>query len=971
MPCNLNLLGGLSVSNGDRGVSSFVVKESGWVFAYLALSPERRFPQEELAELFWPHKFAPDNPKFGPEQGLESLRKALTHLRAHLSEDLGLNPDAIVKIEDGAVFVVPGSVESDAARFQWLADAGDEALTAELKVERLREAISLYKGELLPGLTEWYWMPKRRQLKNSFYRAFLDLCRMLGGIGAWQEAENLCFRVIAMRPLYESPNRALMEVLERQGKYQEALDHFREYERLPRTEEDLPPSQGLRLYVQALHARWRGEAGPPDVQPDSSPLPQNGQPPFRADGGALGEKPDRIEQLPMSRGPFIGREAEIGVLVAALETHRAVILVGFPGIGKTRLALELARRRVDAYDAVVFVNLANVFDADDIHQAIASAIDLPFPSGQCPLLRVTSALGSREALVVLDNFEQLAEEGPECVSLLLKALPKLTVVITTRRALDLLGALEIEIESLKTPDEADTYKTILESDCVQLFRARAGIASPEFEIAAENAAAVAEICRRLNGIPLAIEMVAARAGSLDLNSVQSEPIEDLFRSLATEDPRVDSRHRSMRGTFNWSYRLLPVPAMVALKRLSVFRGGWTQNAAKAICKFAPELLDLLQDCHLVVAEHGPNSTIRFAMPEILREYAEELLSGRDNAFLARNHAAYYLKFAEKARAGLRGADQGAWLRRLEADHFNIQHVLAESGATDPEAALRLACHLPLYWDLKGHWGFGHARLRELLGRTPEVDPRLRAHAALAISNLAQRLGKYADSEAALTGAIDHCRDHGFRDLEAIGLGNLGRIWKEQGRFDEAALCLDQCLGVCRELGERYVEALTLANLGSLCYQSGNYASAREHLEAAVEILKEFRLGNGLADAMNNLGGVMRELGGREEARLMLISALELRREIEDLNGQAYSFDEFARLAAAQGAHKLAARLLATANVLRTNHSFELTPVEKESHAAFVGTLKAELGPSDFDAEWRVGCRWPPDEAANAVLTGAV
>lgn len=427
----------------------------------------------------------------------------------------------------------------------------------------------------------------------------------------------------------------------------------------------------------------------------------------------------------------------------------------------------------------------------------------------------------------------------------------------------------------------------------------------------------------------------------------------------------------MRGTFNWSYRLLPVPAMVAFKRLSVFRGGWTQNAAKAICKFAPELLDLLQDCHLVVAEHGPNSTIRFAMPEILREYAEELLSGRDNAFLARNHAAYYLKFAEKARAGLRGADQGAWLRRLEADHFNIQHVLAESGATDPEAALRLACHLPLYWDLKGHWGFGHARLRELLGRTPEVDPRLRAHAALAISNLAQRLGKYADSEAALTGAIDHCRDHGFRDLEAIGLGNLGRIWKEQGRFDEAALCLDQCLGVCRELGERYVEALTLANLGSLCYQSGNYASAREHLEAAVEILKEFRLGNGLADAMNNLGGVMRELGGREEARLMLISALELRREIEDLNGQAYSFDEFARLAAAQGAHKLAARLLATANVLRTNHSFELTPVEKESHAAFVGTLKAELGPSDFDAEWRVGCRWPPDEAANAVLTGAV
>ncbi len=715
---------------------------------------------------------------------------------------------------------------------------------------------------------------------------------------------------------------------------------------------DLEP--GIRLLDLGLY-RLGAETEPEHVwQIMIADMPATSFPRLRAEVGMS-------NRLPLQRTRFFGREAEMERLSALLkpvpdtaspasisdvpETSnpsqrkqcppllRLVTLTGPGGIGKTRLALEAGARLEPRWEgAVWFLGMADIADASLIPTVLVTALGLPRSGVIEPLDQVVAALGTRPALLLMDNFEHLVEEGARWVDLLLQRVPTLTCLVTSRQRLEIAGEHEMALSPLPVPalpvrtrrhsplspaanselliepsllssEGAFSAESFLVYDSVQLFVDRAQEVKPDFQITAGNATAIATLCLGLEGIPLAIELAAARAQVLTPSQMVKQ-LQDRFAFLVSRRRDMAARHRALLSTVEWSYRLLSDELKQIFARLSVFRGGWDLAAAEAICMDQDtvplDALAQLRDCSLVLAaEEG--ETIRFGMLETLREYAQYRLqeSGESHEVKTR-HRNYFLTFAETVRPKLMGAEQAQGTVLLEREHENLRQALTFC-LEEPEggkAGLRLAAALQRFWWARGYLKEGRHYLAAALARHGEGQEYLsvRADALNGEGSLAAAQGDYASARALNEESLTIRRALRDRCDISKSLGNLGSVVMAQGDYTTARALHEESLVIERELGDKLRISVPLNNLGQLAYAQGDLEQARTLHEESLKLKREVADEQGIAASLNNLGNVIEDQGDYETARTLYEEALSLNRKLGTRGWQANNLGNLANVA---------------------------------------------------------------------------
>jgi predicted ATPase/class 3 adenylate cyclase/Tfp pilus assembly protein PilF len=673
--------------------------------------------------------------------------------------------------------------------------------------------------------------------------------------------------------------------------------------------------------------------------------------------------------LPQQLTSFIGREREIEELRALLDgsaetsSPRLVTLLGPGGCGKTRLALQVAADLLDAYrDGVWQVELAALTDPTLVPQAVASAVGVREEPGRPLSATLIEYFQPRQLLLVLDNCEHLVAASAALVHELLRTCPRLRVLATSREVLGVPGEMGWRVPSLSLPEErkgsaqrpvpgarsgpgtghrALGTESLMACEAPRLFIERARSSQPQFALTEENARAVVQICRRLDGLPLAIELAAARVRLLPVEQIAAR-LDDRFRLLSAGSRTLLPRQQTLRALIDWSYDLLSEPERAFWRRLSVFAGGFMLEAAEAVCSDEVdssqltvdsgkenlsslstvncqlstfEILDLLTslvDKSLVLAEEPSAESWdvdvepRYRLLETIRQYGAELLQdAAEETALRERHAAYYLRFAEEAETHLRGAEQRAWLERLETEHANLRAALAwwtEQGKT--EAGLRMAGALWRFWTVRGYLAEGRARLAELLTRAPSASEDaaspVRAKALHGAGALAWSQGDYPAARAFYQESLTVWRELGDHRGAAASLSNLGTVATEQGDYEAALSLYEESLAIYRELQDPRGIALSLNNMGLISYHRGDDARARELYEESLQIKRTLGDEHGIANSLTNLGHVAARQGDHAAARALYEESLERRRELGDRGGIALTLRELGNVAYCSG-----------------------------------------------------------------------
>jgi predicted ATPase/DNA-binding SARP family transcriptional activator len=548
--------------------------------------------------------------------------------------------------------------------------------------------------------------------------------------------------------------------------------------------------------------------------------------------------------LPPVLDRFFGRQDELARLQGMLltERRRLVTITGPPGSGKTRLALEVARGLLEEFHgAVWFVPLQELTGPGVVLEAVLEALDLPRRPGAEPLAQITEVLSRQPSVLVLDNFEQLVEEGASEVRRLLERVPRLSCLVTSRRGLDLTGETQWLLAPLPVPGGRTGIPELIECPSVQLFVDRAQAVRPDFQITAATAPAVSELCDRLEGIPLALELAAARSQVLGPGHMLAQ-LQRRFEFLVSRRRDVGERHRSLQTAVEWSYRLLPDELQRSFRRLSVFRGAWTVEAAATVCEEpqALEHLTQLEECSLIVTEAGTDSDeeLRFRMLETLREYGQEMLSSEESTALGQRHAEYHLALAEGGRVKGALASGEGWPRRPAREREDCRAALHwfQSAPDGTEQGLRLAAATALVW---GPPAEGQRLLAEMLAREDAGDhPAAQAKALGTAGHLACVMGDLAGARALLEEACRAAREVGDEHVLTEGLFWLGVVTSEEGHSEAARALLEESLSVAQQAADEPGIASARRFLGKLARSAGDLRLARVRLEESLALLRQ-------------------------------------------------------------------------------------------------------------------------------------
>jgi predicted ATPase/pimeloyl-ACP methyl ester carboxylesterase/DNA-binding CsgD family transcriptional regulator len=682
--------------------------------------------------------------------------------------------------------------------------------------------------------------------------------------------------------------------------------------------------------------------------------------------------------LPSQPTRLIGRErelAELGQQLARSEV-RLLTLTGPAGTGKTRLAIHLAAERGETFEhGSVFVDLAPVRDPALVVSALASGLGL-LDVGSQPLIdTVTHFVRDRHLLVVLDNFEQVLEAAPLLADLL-AASPRLSLLVTSRAALRLWRwEHEFPVAPLALPDPRHPRlpESLDNVPSVALFVERARARRPDFALGPHNASAVAEICVRLDGLPLALELAAAGIKLLSPQAILTRLQRrlDLIGEGGADFPR---RHQTLRAAVGWSYDLLSAPERALLRRLAVFVGGFNLDVAEAMCagdgmadgELLPLLARLVDQSLVVAEERGPDT--RYRLLETIREYAGEQLNASGEAeFYRRRHADWGVRLGLQAEAELRGPQQSAWLDRLELDHDNLRAALDWLSAGDQAAVglgLRLAAALWQFWWLRGYLSEGRQRLETLLARAgaaagPSAE---RTAALLAVGVLAFRQGDYAAARAHLEESLVRARALGDRAAAAAALRNLGRMAIDRGEFGAAHRFLDESLGIERLLDSAFGTAWSLNYLGLLAHFEGDNAAGRALLEQSLPLLRAVDDRWGTAVALYYLGRVASDQADTATAAARWIESLGICRAQGYLWCVPYLLEGVAVLAVVHGRPVESARLAGAAQALHDTIGAPLPPVWRADLDRRLAPARRALGKVAFAAAWGEGRALSVDEA---------
>jgi predicted ATPase len=740
---------------------------------------------------------------------------------------------------------------------------------------------------------------------------------------------------------------------------------------------------------------------------------------------STGEQGIRPTKLPVPRTRFVGREKERNVLRALLERPdvRIVTLTGFGGIGKTRLALQVAEEISDRFSAgVSFVPLESARDVDQMVAAISRTFGVRETAGQTlydSLKEHLAATGRAPMLLILDNFEQLTPAAPT-VADLAAAGPEIKVIVTSRSPLHVYGEQEFPVPPLALPDlEAlPSLERLPQYESVALFLQRAQAVKPDFVLTKENAPAIAEIVARLDGLPLALELAAARVKLLSPSAMQSR-LEKRLQLLTGGALDLPARQRTLRGAIEWSYDLLNEDEQKLFRRLAVFADGCTLEAVEAVCNAKEDLgLDLLDgmssmvDKSLVRQVETEGEDPRFVMLETIREYAaERLTESGDEAITRRTHAAYFLVLAEEVGSARETAviDSAEWLDRCEREHENFRAALDWlCQKNEAQWGLRLGAALFQFWERREYITEGRewlTRLLDLPGAAARDKVRARAVFAAGVLAGAQKDYELADTlftesleinretddkwaaavslNALAVTALDRrdvaaARKLSEQNLEvwrelgdkaAVGrsLSNLASVVKEQGDFPLAQSLYDEALATFREIGDATAAARVLNKLGDVARDQGDTTEAQKLYEQSLEAFREFGDRWGIALALADLGNLARERRDFPSARSLYLDSLRIFHELDYKRGVAQVLENLACAAAEQGEARRALALAGSASALRQNLGTPLGPSEKAKLEASLESARKRLAGSEGAAAWMEGWTTPLEKTVEAAL----
>jgi predicted ATPase/DNA-binding SARP family transcriptional activator/DNA-binding CsgD family transcriptional regulator len=984
-PLRVRLLDGFGVSVGSRSIAqdAWRLRKSAALIKLLALAPGHRMHREQAMDLLWPDS--------GRRSASNNLRSVLHAARKVLDPNVGF---IYLASEGKSLALCP---EGDL----WVdVDAFEAALATARRTREpaaYRAALGLYAGELLPDDRYEDWAEERRgELRRTFLSAQIELSGLYEERGEYERGVEALQGFLAEEPADEDAHVRLMRLYAYSGRRQEALSRYEQYSRTLAEQLGTEPGAATRRLRDEIAAGVFPSRPPSLAGPPHEEVPDPGS-----------------HNLPEPRTSLVGRGREILEVKRALATTRLLTLTGTGGAGKTRLALEVARDLVGVYpDGVWLIELAPLSEPGLVVQEVARTLGLEEQPGRPLLESLLDNLADKEMLVLLDNCEHLTSAVVRLSMALLNSCPGTRVLATSRERLGAEGESTWLVPSLSVPGETFTVEDLEGYESVSLFADRAYRAHPGFRLTPENARAVAEVCIGLEGIPLAIELAAARIGMLSAGQIS----ERLGRSLdlLTRGARTaDRRHRTLRATLDWGYGLLGGPEQALFGRLSVFAGGFTLEAAESVAgrggieeKQVVELLTTLVEKSLVVAEESWERGARYRLLEPVRQYAwEKLVEGGEEDDIRRRHARFFLALAEEAEPGLRGPRQVEWLDRLEQEHDNLRAALAWS--LEEDLGARLAGALSLFWYTRGYLSEGRSYL-EAAVRGRSVPETARARALDGLGWIAEPQGDYERARLAYEESLGLYRKVGDRRGVANALGDLGSLALDRGEYERATSLLEETLALYRELGESegiigildslgvlasargdpeqsavyFREALVLSrgtgnvrrtavslgNFGITTLVHGDPGQATALLEESLGLFREIGDGQNIAIGLTHAALAALAEGDSGRVRVLVEEGLGLLRKAGDRQHFADCLEIMAGSAGAEGMARKAARLWGAAGARREEIGIPLQPENRTVLEPHLSAARSALGEAAWQTALAEGRAMSPERSIEYALS---
>ncbi|HKP53852.1 MAG TPA: tetratricopeptide repeat protein [Chloroflexia bacterium] len=733
----------------------------------------------------------------------------------------------------------------------------------------------------------------------------------------------------------------------------------------------------------------------------------------------------RPNNLPAQRTSFVGRDKVVASIASIVRRAdaRLVSIIGPPGIGKTRLSLRVALEVLEDFrDGAYFVPLAATSDAGMLASTIGQTLKVRESGDRLALDNLKEYLRNRHILLVLDNFEHLIDAAPVVADLLTSAAG-LKIIISSREALRVYGEHVVQVPPLEVPSSKFQVQneeglpgtlnlergTLEKYEAIHLFNDRAVAVKHDFAITGDNAGTIAEICRRLDGLPLAIELAAAHANTLSPDAIL-EKLDNRLQLLTKGPHDLPPRQQTLRAAVDWSYNLLDAEEQQLFRQLSVFSGRWTLASAEAIVAgespsrggkqsvaSLTKGVESLLSKNLLRQDGSTANESWFSMLETIREYAWEKLLESGEGDIQQRHSDYYLALAQEAYEKLNGADQGAWLERLELEHDNLLGALSYSmGRGDIETVLWFGIGLWRFWELRGHpreglrwllaglnaeeragvplpilgnaynsagnlaWSMGDFALarkmhEQGLAARREVGDKLRIGSSLNnLGLVAQDLGEYEHARALYEESLEICRELDDKADIASTLNNLAIVCLAQGDAASARAMNEESLGLWRELEDAYGMALSLHNLGEAARLERDYTTAPPLYEQSLELYRELGFHQGEANVLNNMGHVAHNLQDLERATALFREGLLLRREMGDKRAIAESLAAFAGVALSQGQPERSVRLLGAADALLEMAGAPLFSLDAIEYDRTLSASKHQLTEKEWKTAWEEG-----------------
>ena len=982
---HIQLMGGFRLVSDTTPLTTLDSPRLQALLAYLVLHRAMPHARSHLAFGLWP-----DTTEAQARTNLRTLLHRLRQALPHADQFLQIDAQTVQWRTDASWTFDVADFEHALAEADHAEHDGDPTRLRKA----LADAVERYHGDLLPAWYDDWVLLERERLRQLFLTALERLILILEQECEYAVAIGHAQRLLRHDPLHEATYQHLMRLHALSGDRASALRVYKTCATVLERELGVEPSPT----TQAAYERLLHMEAPATAVSDRTMLPP------------------RVHNLPIAITSFIGRARERAEVTRLLTTTCLLTLTGAGGCGKTRLALVVAGDLVGDYpDGVWLIELAALTEGALLPQAVATALRVREEAQRPLIATLVDALRSRQLLLVLDNCEHLIDACAQLAETLLSACPQLRILATSREALGLAGETTWLVPSLALPDphHLPVLTELSRVEAVRLFVERAAAALPTFALTPANAAVVAQVCRRLDGIPLAIELAAARMKVVSVETLAAR-LDDSVRLLTAGSRTALPRQQTLRATIDWSYDLLSEPERALFRRLAVFLGGWTLEAAEAVCAGASvagndvlEGLAHLVDKSLVVVDMPPSGAARYRLLEPIRQYAQaKLMESAEAPAMRQRHAHFFLALVEEAEPQLVGAEQVAWLNRLEHEHDNLRAVLRwfiERG--EAAAGLRLGGALWRFWRTRGYLTEGRAWLVELLALPPRplaADsgepaagwPAARVQALIAAGVLASEQDDYATTHALFLEALALSREladergiawalvglavvalaqgddaraatlyaesltlgrkRGEQHLIAGTLGGLGVVALNQGDEARAVTLMEEGLSLYRELGDTHGIADALRNLGWLALNQGDAARAAALLEESLALYRQQENPQYIAWALHSLGSVALLQGNTERAAALCVESLALSRKVGDRYIIAWCLEDVAGLAIAQGDPGAAARLLGAAEELRASIGARLLAFDRIRYERTVAAARAALEAASFAAAWAAG-----------------